>query len=39
VRLHGAAAKVAAALGVAREGGVKLSISHAADYAVAVAAL
>ena len=39
VLLHGGAARLAEALGLAPLGGVKLSISHAGDYAVAVAAL
>jgi len=39
VVLTGAAADLARALGVAAEGGVRLSISHAGDFAVAVAAL
>jgi phosphopantetheine--protein transferase-like protein len=39
VILHGAAARLADALGVPAIGGVKLSISHAGAYAVAVAAL
>jgi fatty acid synthase subunit alpha len=39
VRLHGAAAKLAACMGIPSEGGIRLSISHAAEYAVAVAAL
>jgi phosphopantetheine--protein transferase-like protein len=39
VRLGGPAAALARALGVAVTGGVRLSISHAGDYAVAVAAL
>ena len=36
-RLSGRAAALAAQAGIAAEGGVKVTISHAGDYAVAVA--
>jgi len=39
VKLSGAPAELALALGIPIEGGVRLSISHSGDYAVAVAAI
>jgi fatty acid synthase subunit alpha len=39
VRLHGAPAALATAIGIPTDGGIRISISHSGDYAVAVAAI